>query len=204
MRRGVAGCGVVLCCGLLFAGGCAKEEIVKKEEPIAAPAPAPQPPPAKPVTPPPAPVEKPAPQPAPVVKEEPVEASGAKAGAAEGQEEASRQALQNALEKIYFDFDSIALSDTARNSLKKDFDLLKKNGSVKVEIEGHCDERGSDEYNLALGERRAKAVMGYLVTLGLAPERLSTISYGKEKPADPGHDEAAWAKNRRAEFVIVK
>ncbi|HEY6838980.1 MAG TPA: peptidoglycan-associated lipoprotein Pal [Geobacteraceae bacterium] len=200
MRRGVVGCGVVLCCGLLFAGGCAKEEIVKKEEPIAAPAPAPQPPPTKPT--PPAPVEKPAPQPAPVVKEEPVESTGAKAAVTDVTEEAS--ALQKALEKIYFDFDSAALSDTARGSLKKDFDLLKKNSNVKVEIEGHCDERGSDEYNLALGERRAKATMSYLVTLGLSPERLSTISYGKEKPADPGHDEAAWSKNRRAEFVVVK
>ena len=81
---------------------------------------------------------------------------------------------------------------------------MKKNSALKVRIEGHCDERGSDEYNLALGERRAKAAMNYLVTLGIADKRLSVISYGKEKPVDPGHDEAAWAKNRRAEFVIQK
>ena len=118
--------------------------------------------------------------------------------------ESSRAALQQALEKIYFDFDSAALSESSRDTLKKDYELIKKNGAAKVEIEGHCDERGSDEYNLALGERRAKAALNYLVTLGIAPGRLSTISYGKEKPADPGHDEAAWAKNRRVEFVIVK
>jgi peptidoglycan-associated lipoprotein len=79
-----------------------------------------------------------------------------------------------------------------------------KNNSLKVQIEGNCDERGSDEYNLALGEKRAKSAMKYLETLGVPAERLSVISYGKEKPADPGHDEAAWAKNRRDEFVLIK
>ncbi|HYS43726.1 MAG TPA: OmpA family protein, partial [Geobacteraceae bacterium] len=82
--------------------------------------------------------------------------------------------------------------------------LLKKSVSLKIQIEGHCDERGSDEYNLALGEKRAKAALNYLVTLGVPAARLSFISYGKEKPADPGHDDAAWAKNRRDEFAIVK
>jgi peptidoglycan-associated lipoprotein len=75
---------------------------------------------------------------------------------------------------------------------------------VAVRIEGNCDERGSDDYNMALGERRAKAAKDYLVNLGIASDRISTISYGEEKPADPGHDEEAWARNRRAEFVIVK
>jgi peptidoglycan-associated lipoprotein len=73
-----------------------------------------------------------------------------------------------------------------------------------VQIQGNCDERGSDEYNLALGERRAKVAMDYLATLGVPAERLSIISYGKEKPVDPGHDEAAWAKNRRDDFAIIK
>jgi peptidoglycan-associated lipoprotein len=81
--------------------------------------------------------------------------------------------------------------------------MIKKDSAAKVRIEGNCDERGSDEYNLALGEKRAKAAMEYLVTLGIPAERLSVISYGKEKPADPGHDEAAWAKNRRDEFVVL-
>jgi peptidoglycan-associated lipoprotein len=80
---------------------------------------------------------------------------------------------------------------------------MKKNDSVNIQIAGHCDERGSDEYNLALGEKRAKAAMDYIVTLGIPASRLSTLSYGKEKPLDPGHDEAAWAKNRRDEFTII-
>ena len=112
--------------------------------------------------------------------------------------------MQAALEKIYFDFDSFVLSGQSRDSLSRDAKLLLKNGSAKVQIEGHCDERGSDEYNLALGEKRAKAAMNYLVTLGVPSSQLSFISYGKEKPADSGHDEAAWAKNRRDEFVVIK
>jgi peptidoglycan-associated lipoprotein len=77
---------------------------------------------------------------------------------------------------------------------------MHENPEVNVTIEGHCDERGSDEYNLALGERRAKAVKSYLAALGIAPDRLSTISYGEEMPATVGRDESAWSKNRRAEF----
>ncbi len=79
--------------------------------------------------------------------------------------------------------------------------MLKALSGVDIRIEGHCDERGSDEYNLALGERRAQAAMNYLATLGVPASRMSTISYGEEKPLDPGHNEEAWAKNRRAEFV---
>jgi peptidoglycan-associated lipoprotein len=113
-------------------------------------------------------------------------------------------ALQKALERIYFDFDSFVLTAPSRDALDKNAALLAKNNPVKVQIEGHCDERGSDEYNLALGEKRAKAALSYLVTLGISPERLSIISYGKEKPLDMGHDEASWAKNRRAEFMVMK
>jgi len=79
---------------------------------------------------------------------------------------------------------------------------MKKNPGAKVQIEGHCDERGTPEYNLALGQRRADSTKKYLVNLGIDGSRLSTISYGEEKPADPGHNEAAWAKNRRAVFDI--
>ncbi len=104
--------------------------------------------------------------------------------------------------KIYFDFDSYNLSGAARSDLVKNAKLLKKDSVGKVRIEGNCDERGSDEYNLALGEKRANVAMRYLVTLGIPAERLSVISYGKEKPADPGHDEAAWARNRRDEFAV--
>jgi len=75
---------------------------------------------------------------------------------------------------------------------------------VKILIEGHCDERGTEEYNLALGEKRAKSTMDYLVSLGISPDRLRIISYGKSQPLDPGHDETAWAKNRRAQFLIIE
>ena len=104
------------------------------------------------------------------------------------------------LTRINFDFDSYVLTAKARRTLAQNAEVLKALG-IKVRIEGHCDERGSDEYNLALGERRAQAAMNYLATLGVSSSSMSTISYGEEKALDPGHDEAAWAKNRRAEFV---
>ena len=108
-------------------------------------------------------------------------------------------------ETVYFDFDKSDLRQDARNVLSKNADtMLKVKTGVKIKIEGHCDERGSAEYNLALGERRAKSVMQYLLTLGVQADRLSVVSYGKEKPAVQGTDEEAWAKNRRAEFVIDK
>jgi peptidoglycan-associated lipoprotein len=105
---------------------------------------------------------------------------------------------------IYFAYDSYALSTEARTSLVAIAESLKRQKSVKVRIEGNCDERGADEYNLALGERRAKAAAGYLTLLGVDEARLAIISYGKEKPAVTGHDEASWAKNRRDDIVIVQ
>jgi peptidoglycan-associated lipoprotein len=111
--------------------------------------------------------------------------------------------LSKALEQIYFDFDSSALSDDARKSLAKNADILKKNASVDLLIEGNCDERGSDQYNIALGEKRAKAAMKYLVAMGIPERKLSVISYGEEKPAVTGHDENAWHQNRRDEFKVL-
>jgi peptidoglycan-associated lipoprotein len=105
-------------------------------------------------------------------------------------------------ETIYFGFDKSDLTQAARDVLSKNADIALKASNAKIQIEGHCDERGSAEYNLALGERRAKSSMQYLVTLGVKADRLSTISYGKEKPAVKGNDEAAWSKNRRAEFIV--
>jgi peptidoglycan-associated lipoprotein len=87
--------------------------------------------------------------------------------------------------------------------LRENAALLKKYPNVKVQIEGHCDERGTIEYNLALGERRATSTKNYLVSLGISSDRISTITFGKEKPLDPGHHEEAWAKNRRAHTVIT-
>jgi peptidoglycan-associated lipoprotein len=111
--------------------------------------------------------------------------------------------LKHDLEKIFFDFDSAGLSESARSTLAKNAEVLTQEPKSKIRIEGNCDDRGSAEYNLALGERRAKAAQQYLVTLGVKPERLSTVSYGKEKPAVQANDESAWAKNRRDEFVLV-
>lgn len=120
------------------------------------------------------------------------------------QKSSTTEQLQSALDKIYFDFDSANISESARDTLSKNAAEIMKDRSVKIRIEGNCDERGSTEYNLALGERRAKAARKYLVTMGVKPERLSVISYGEEKQAVQGSDESAWAKNRRDEFVIVK
>lgn len=123
------------------------------------------------------------------------------------EEEARR--LKEAAEKarfesadIYFEFDQHILSDTAKQNLTKKAQWLKDYPSAKALIEGHCDERGSAEYNLALGQKRADAAMQYLVSLGINANRLSTISFGKEKPLDPAQKEEAWAKNRRAHFVL--
>lgn len=110
--------------------------------------------------------------------------------------------IKAALEKIYFDFDSYALSSDARKVLLKNSELMKNDHSVSVQIQGNCDERGSAEYNIALGEKRANAAKKYMLTMGIPEERLSTISYGKEKPIVAGHDENSWAQNRRDEFVI--
>jgi peptidoglycan-associated lipoprotein len=107
------------------------------------------------------------------------------------------------LEDIHFDFDQSTLRTEDQEVLKRNADWLKKNSSVSIEIEGHCDERGTIEYNLALGDRRARSAKDFLVNLGVSSTRMRTISYGKEMPLDPGHTEAAWAKNRRDHFTIV-
>jgi len=106
------------------------------------------------------------------------------------------------LEDIHFDFDKYNIREPDREILKRHAEWLKKNKDVQLVIEGHCDERGTAEYNLALGERRAKAAAKFLIDLGIDPARIKTISYGKEMPLDPGHNEEAWAKNRRAHFVV--
>ncbi len=108
-----------------------------------------------------------------------------------------------AFKDIQFEFDKFSLRPEARDTLKQLADWLTKNKKYGALIEGNCDERGTTEYNLALGERRAKAAMKYLVELGINGKRLKTISYGKERPLDPGHNEEAWAKNRRDHFIVT-
>ncbi len=102
---------------------------------------------------------------------------------------------------IYFDFDQYNLRDDARSGLKNNYEVMNARSDTRIQIEGHCDERGTVEYNLALGEKRARSAMDYLVSLGISRDRISIISYGKERPAAFGSNEDAWAKNRRAEFV---
>ncbi len=108
------------------------------------------------------------------------------------------------LEDVFFDFDKYSIKDEYKKVLEKNAEILLAHPDIKLLVEGHCDERGTNEYNLALGEKRAKAVVDFYVAYGVSPDRLSMISYGEERPFDPGHDEEAWAKNRRAHMVIVK
>jgi peptidoglycan-associated lipoprotein len=105
------------------------------------------------------------------------------------------------LEKVFFEFDAYTLTPEAREILARNAEWLRQNPAARLTIEGNCDERGSDEYNLALGQRRAEAVKNYLVSLGIAEERLNSASYGEERPAVAGSDESAWSQNRRAEFL---
>jgi peptidoglycan-associated lipoprotein len=107
------------------------------------------------------------------------------------------------LKDIHFDFDKYDIRPQDAEILKGNATLLMKSSTAKIQIEGHCDERGTQEYNLALGERRANSARLYLLSLGIAADRISTISYGEERPLDPGHDEEAWAKNRGCHFVIL-
>jgi len=110
---------------------------------------------------------------------------------------------QHQFREVNFDFDRYDLRQDAKEILAGHAQALKENPSLRLRIEGHCDERGTTEYNLALGERRAFAVKNYFIVYGIDAARLSTISYGEEKPLDPRHDEEAWAKNRRAAFVVL-
>ncbi|OGW17472.1 MAG: peptidoglycan-associated lipoprotein [Nitrospinae bacterium RIFCSPLOWO2_12_FULL_45_22] len=104
---------------------------------------------------------------------------------------------------VYFDYDKAIIGSEHRATLEKNAQWLKANAQTKILIEGHCDERGTIEYNLALGDRRANAARDYLISLGIDPSRIATISYGEEKPFDPGHNEEVWSQNRRAHFVLT-
>ena len=108
---------------------------------------------------------------------------------------------EGALMPIYFDYDKSNLKSDAKKNLDKTAAWLAKKPTVNIRIEGNCDERGTNEYNIALGDRRASSAKEYLVKLGVSADRLETVSLGKEKPLDPGHNNAAWAKNRRDDFM---
>ena len=158
---------------------------------------APAPPPA-PVTP-----EAPPPAPAPPPRvEAPVQVDEYTRLKAMSAEELDKLGLFG---DVRFDYDKADIRESERAALSKNADLLKKYDFIaQVTLEGHCDERGTVEYNLALGEQRAKVAADYLGTLGVSAQRLSTVSYGKERPIESGHDEAAWAKNRRAHFKVSR
>lgn len=106
------------------------------------------------------------------------------------------------VQDIFFDFDKYDIRDDARATLNSDTVALQERRGIRFTIEGHCDERGSEKYNLALGDRRANTTKEYLASRGVAADRIDTISYGEERPFDSGHNEEAWAKNRRAHFVL--
>jgi len=184
---------LVLVTGLLVvAGACGKKK------PPAQPPPPPPPPPAQvQSTPPPPPPAPPQPPRVPAPPPAPTEA-----------EIFARLSLQelnqsHPLEDVYFEFDKADLSTAARAGLQKDADWMRKWGSTRVTVEGHADSRGTNEYNLALGERRAAAVRDYLGTLGIPVARVSVVSKGEEEPVCREETEACWAKNRRGHFIIT-
>ena len=178
---------------LVAAVACGKKKAPVLEPPAPTPtteaAPAPTPPPPAPTR----VAEPPVPTPAPV-REENVTA------AASTLDDLNRS---SPLKPVFFALDSSDIDTAAKTILDADAAILKQNSSWVITVEGHCDERGTAEYNLALGDRRAAAAVAYLRSLGIPAERLKTVSYGKEFPFDPGHDESAWSKNRRAHFVIT-
>ncbi len=172
---------------LAIAAGCAK-----KKPPVARPTP---PPPSTTATrppEPPTPVAEPQPVPPEPVAEDTLSSKDI--------DEINKN---SPFQPVFFVYDSSEVDAAGQQTLNANAEILKKYASWVVTIEGHADERGTAEYNLALGERRALAARTYLVSLGIPADRLRTVSYGKEFPFDPGHDESAWAKNRRAHFVVT-
>ncbi len=183
-------------CYVLFAAGCAKKAVKVEEAPVPtqeiAPAPA-------------------VPQEAPQVTEQ--EGVGEEALAPQegvqipGEEPYGRQISEARTSApmlpIYFDFDKYNIRPDMKERMEANAKFLLDHPEVKIQIQGNCDERGTNEYNLALGERRAKSVKAYLVNLGVNSDRMETLSFGEERPLDPGHNKEAWAKNRRDDLVIV-
>jgi peptidoglycan-associated lipoprotein len=186
--------GLVLFFSIMVMIGCAKKSVVKDEQAVTTEEKAAVTTSAKEV----------------VKKEEPASKEvavkeGAEKVAAEGEATTEKAALSKgeiSFKDINFEFDKFNLKPEARDTLKQHADILMKNINYNVLIEGHCDERGTTEYNLALGERRAKEAKKYFVELGIDGKKIKTISYGKERPLNPEHNEEAWAQNRRDHFVV--
>lgn len=176
---------VCICLVLFMAAACRRSQ-----PPVARPTP-PSPPPPTSSTPPPDP-------PAPV--REPMPPLPTDDVSARSLDDLNRD---SPLQPVFFELDSSEISDAGRATLQANAAVLKKYPSWVITIEGHCDERGTAEYNLALGERRALAARAYLMSLGIDASRIRTVSYGSEFPFDPAHQESAWSRNRRAHFVIT-
>jgi peptidoglycan-associated lipoprotein len=176
---------VILFVLTLLISGCAKKPVVEETSIVEMPVQ----------------VEMQQQQPAEIVEQKVDDGAAARRAAAA---KAAERAATSGLERIHFNFDQYVLTDAARTILVNNAGLLRAAPAVKVLIEGHCDERGSDEYNLALGEKRALATKNYLVSLGVAAARVNVISYGEEIPLDPARTEEAWAKNRRADFKVKR
>jgi peptidoglycan-associated lipoprotein len=174
---------------LLIGNGCAK-----KPPPVARPTP--PPPPASDTT------KGPPAPPTPVSEPRPVPPEPVAADDISGRDIESIN-KNSPFQPVFFALDSSDIDSEGQQSLNANAEILKKYGTWVITIEGHADERGTAEYNLALGERRAMSTRTYLVSLGISGDRLRTVSYGKEFPFDPAHSEAAWAKNRRAQFVLT-
>jgi peptidoglycan-associated lipoprotein len=183
--------GVLLMAAAIGSGACSRNP--KPEPPTAAPAPAATPPPpAKPAPPPPPPPAAPAPTPAPPTEDEIF-----------GKKTLDQLNAEKPLDDAFFAFDSTDLNDAARAALQKNVEWLKRWTSTRIMVEGHADARGTNEYNLALGERRADVVRDYLVSLGLPTERVTTVSKGEEQPACSEDTESCWQQNRRGHFIIT-
>ena len=191
MRRGLRVFAAVVLIAVVGVSACGKK---KPAPPAAAPPPAP-PPAAPPTTPPPPP-----PPPAPPREAPPRPPTDEEIFGKATLEELN---AQKPLADAFFDLDSQQIRDDAKPILQKDADWMKKWTSTKVMVEGHADERGTAEYNLALGERRAAAVRDYLVNLGIGADRITVVSKGKEAPQCTEQNEACWSKNRRGRFVIT-
>jgi peptidoglycan-associated lipoprotein len=175
----------------LSAGGCQKK-VPPVARPIPPPPPVTSPEPTKPPAPPEPVREPPVTPPATIVEDKMVTAS---------LDEINKN---SPLKPVFFDYDSSEISAEGQQILQANAEVLKKYKTWVITIEGHCDERGTAEYNLALGERRAVSSRTYMVSLGIPADRLRVVSYGKEFPFDAGHNDAAWAKNRRDHFVVTQ
>jgi peptidoglycan-associated lipoprotein len=189
MKRRFRLCIAVVLVAAFSAGACAKK---KPELPPPAPAPAPAPPPTTPAPPPPPPPAPPTPTPPPPTEDEIFK-----------NKTLEQLNAEKPLADAMFSLDSTELTADARGALQKNVDWMKRWATTKVMVEGHADSRGTNEYNLALGERRADAVRDYIVSLGLPVERVTIVSKGEEQPFCSEENEACWQQNRRGHFIIT-